>query len=129
MLLGGDTVPGPPSVSIHAPQDWETHPAPGMTQLKHGPSWCTITAINEPMYEMMHRDQSAASESAVPVTFGKNAGFRFRYAGPAMANISDYLLKVESGWVRVRLSLSDPLEDAELIEACFDSLRVSASME
>lgn len=125
MLEPGRTVPTPPSVIIDVPDRWTFHVAPGMSELRHGESKVILTAINQQFFEMMCGQYSAAADASLAVTFGQNSGLKFRYAGSELANVSDYLLKVCGGYVRIRLSLQNPEDDEEQIEKYFESLNVS----
>lgn len=125
MLDRAASASDPPVPLIDGPTGWKLNAAPGISELKHGRSQCTITIINKQFFDLMHQQHSATSDSTSPVTFGINSGFKYRYASSDMPSVSDYLLQVAGGYVRIRLSLADSLQDEQQFEACLSTLRVA----
>lgn len=120
-------ISNPPLPLIDAPTDWKLVVVPGIAELRHGRSRCTITIINKQFFDLMHQQHSATSESTTPVTFGNNTGFKYGYTSSGAASVSDYLLQVSEGYVRIRLSLVDLIQDERPFEDCLSTLRVAES--
>ncbi len=118
------TAPAPPRIQMDVPVGWTSHVASGITELKNGRSWATLMVINLQFFELMHQQHSAMANMTLPVSFGKNSGFKFLYPNSEMANVTDYLLEVAGGYVRIRLSLSNITDNEQQVERCFESLKL-----